>query len=47
MVKYLITFAAWAGLSYPIYKYIGPVAVCLYGFGSLILFFIWIATRKK
>jgi hypothetical protein len=47
MLKYLIIAAVWAGLSYPIYRFIGPVAMCLYGFGSLILFFIWIATRKK
>jgi len=47
MVKLIITFAVWAGLSYPIYKYIGPVAVCLYGFVSMVVFLVWAVTRKK
>jgi hypothetical protein len=47
MKKYLLIVGIWAGLSHPIYRYIGPVAVCIYGFGSLIAFFIWVATRKK
>jgi hypothetical protein len=47
MKKYLLIVGAWAALSYPIYRFIGPVAVCIYGFGSLILFFIWLVTRKR
>jgi hypothetical protein len=47
MKKYLLIAGVWAGLSYPIYHFIGPVVVCIYGFGSLIFFFIWIATRER
>jgi len=47
MTKYLITAAAWAGLSYPIYRYVGPWAVVVYGVVSLICLLVWAGTRKK
>jgi hypothetical protein len=40
MTKYLITAAVWAGLSYPIYKFI------IYGVVSLICLLVWAGTRK-
>jgi hypothetical protein len=46
MVKYLITAAAWAALSYPIYKFIAPWAVIVYGVVSLICLLVWAGTRK-
>jgi hypothetical protein len=46
MKKYLLIVGVWAGLSYPTYRFLGPVAVCIYGFVSLVLFLIWAATRK-
>ena len=47
MRRYLLIALAWMAPSYPLYKYVSPVAVIIYGFGSLILFFIWVAARSK
>lgn len=47
MIKYTMLALAWAGLSWPIYHYLGPVPVCLYGLGSFLVLVIWVATRKK
>ncbi|MVN78908.1 hypothetical protein GO988_21475 [Hymenobacter sp. HMF4947] len=47
MLKLIITFAVWAGLSYPIYKFIAPWAVIVYGVVSLACLLIWAAKRKK
>jgi hypothetical protein len=47
MKKYLLCFGAWAGLSYPIYTYIGPKSVVAYGVLSLAALLIWACTRKK
>ena len=46
MTKYLITAAAWAALSYPIYRFIAPWAVIVYGVVSLLALLIWAGTRK-
>jgi hypothetical protein len=46
MTKYLITAATWAALSYPIYKFIGPIAVIIYGVVSLACLLVWAGTRK-
>ena len=47
MVKYLIAAGLWAGLSYPIYRFIAPWAVVVYGVVSLICLLVWAGTRKK
>lgn len=46
MTKYLLSAAAWVALSYPVYRFLGPVAVCLYGLASMIGLLVWAATRK-
>jgi hypothetical protein len=46
MLKFVITFAAWAGLGYPIYKFIAPWALVVYGVISLVCFLVWAGTRK-
>jgi hypothetical protein len=46
MLKLFITFAAWAALSYPIYRFIAPWAVIVYGVVSLICLLVWAGTRK-
>jgi len=47
-MKYLvIAFLAWVGLSYPIYRFVAPWAVVVYGVVSLACLLIWAATRKK
>lgn len=47
MLKVVLTFLVWAGLSYPIFRFIGPVAVVSYGMLSMAGFLLWAATRKK
>ena len=46
MKKYLITVIAWAALSYPIYRFIAPWAVIVYGVVSLLALLVWAGTRK-
>lgn len=47
-MKYLVIgFAVWAGLSYPIYRFVAPWAVVAYGVVSLACLLIWAAGRKK
>jgi hypothetical protein len=46
-MKYLVIgFAAWAGLSYPIYRFLPPWVVIVYGVVSLACLLIWAVTRK-
>jgi hypothetical protein len=47
MKKYLLYAGVWAGLSYPIYTYIGPNYVVAYGVLSMAALLIWACTRKK
>jgi len=46
MKKYLLIVGAWAALSYPIYRFITPWAVIVYGVVSLLALLIWAGTRK-
>jgi hypothetical protein len=46
MKKYLLIVGIWAGLSYPTYRYLGPVAVIIYGVVSLVCLLVWAGTRK-
>ena len=46
MKKYLLIAGAWVALSYPTYRYLGPVAVIIYGVVSLAALLIWAGTRK-
>ena len=46
-MKYLLLiFAIWAGLSYPIYRFLPPWVVVVYGVVSLIAVLVWAGTRK-
>jgi hypothetical protein len=45
MKKYLLIAGVWAGLSYPIYRFIAHWAVIPYGLISLIALLIWAGTR--
>lgn len=47
MKKYLLAAGTWVVLSYPIYRFIGPWAVVVYGVVSLACLLIWASTRKK
>lgn len=47
MTKYLLTAGAWLALSYPIYRFIAPWAVVVYGVVSLLALLIWAGTRKS
>ena len=46
MKKYLLYAGAWVALSYPIYRFIAPWAVIVYGVVSLLALLIWAGTRK-
>jgi hypothetical protein len=46
MKKYLLIVGVWAGLSYPIYRFIAPWAVIVYGVVSLVALLLWAGTRK-
>lgn len=46
MKKYLLTAAGWVALSYPIYKFLPPWCVVVYGVVSLLALLIWAGTRK-
>ena len=47
MKKYLLIAGAWVAGSYPVYRFIGPWAVVLYGVVSLACLLVWAVTRKK
>lgn len=47
MIKYLLYVGVWAGLSYPIYTFISPAAVVVYGVVSMVAVLVWACTRKK
>jgi hypothetical protein len=46
MLKVVLAFVVWAGISYPIYKFIAPWAVVVYGVVSLVCLLVWAGTRK-
>ena len=46
MIKYLLIAFAWMALSYPIFRYLGPIAVVGYGVLSLVCLLVWAGTRK-
>jgi hypothetical protein len=46
MKKYLLVVGIWIALSYPIYRFIGPIAVVGYGVLSLVGLLVWACTRK-
>jgi hypothetical protein len=46
-MKYLvILFVIWAGLSYPIYRFLPHWVVVVYGVVSLVAVLLWAGTRK-
>lgn len=49
MKKLVIIFALWVAVSYPVYRYIGPLALIAYGLLSMVLFFVWtlVVSGKK
>jgi hypothetical protein len=46
MLKLFITFAAWVAIGYPIYRFVAPWALVVYGVVSLLALLIWAGTRK-
>lgn len=47
-MKYLvIAFAVWVAVGYPIYRFVAPWALVVYGVVSLACLLIWAVTRKK
>jgi len=46
MFKLLITFAAWAGGSYAVYRFLPPWCIIVYGVVSLVCLLVWAGTRK-